>query len=180
MSEDYAQIANDVITGIGLLRHAAPNPMKANARNDGTGFATMSGKPILEYRVKAHRIDAHRSTADTKEASIVLDTDLAGRTDAFNPAELLLAAIAACMIKGAERVAPMLKFDLRGMEVRLHGVRQDTPPKIVSIDYEIIVDTSESEQRIDLLHKNIRKYGTVSNTIAEATRLEGIIRRAAP
>ena len=82
------------------------------------------------------------------------------------------------MIKGAERVTPMLKFDLRGMEVRLHGVRQDAPPRMIAIDYEIIVDTSESDQRIDLLHKNIRKYGTVSNTIAAAVELKGVIRRA--
>lgn len=135
---------------------------------------------MLEYRVSAQRIDAHGSTAETKSAVITLDTDIAGRVDAFNPAELLLASIAACMIKGAERVAPMLKFDLRGMEVRLHGVRQDAPPKMVRIDYEIIVDTPETEQRLDLLHKNIRKYGTVSNTIAEATRLEGSLRRKTP
>lgn len=137
----------------------------------------MTLTPMLEYRVKAYRVDAHGSTAETKEASLTLDTDLAGRSDAFNPAELLLAAIAACMIKGAERVAPMLKFDLRGMEVRVHGKRQDAPPKMISIDYEIIVDTPESDQRIDLLHKNIRKYGTVSNTIAAATELNGVIRR---
>jgi len=31
MSKDYAQIANDVITGVGLLRYAAPEPMKAFA-----------------------------------------------------------------------------------------------------------------------------------------------------
>lgn len=137
----------------------------------------MADIPMLEYRVKAYRVDAHGSTAETKEASLTLDTDLAGRADAFNPAELLLAAIAACMIKGAERVAPMLTFDLRGMEVRLHGIRQDAPPKMVAIDYEIVVDTPESDQRIDLLHKNIRKYGTVSNTIAAATQLNGTIRR---
>ncbi|MBY0568830.1 MAG: OsmC family protein [Hyphomonadaceae bacterium] len=133
---------------------------------------------MLEYRVSARRVDAHGSTAETKATSITLDTDIAGRADAFNPAELLLASIAACMIKGAERVAPMLKFDLRGMEVRLHGIRQDAPPKMIRIDYEIIVETPESDQRIDLLHKNIRKYGTVSNTIAAATELNGVIRRA--
>lgn len=133
---------------------------------------------MLEYRVSARRVDAHGSTAETKATSITLDTDIAGRADAFNPAELLLASIAACMIKGAERVAPMIKFDLRGMEVRLHGIRQDAPPKMIRIDYEIIVDTPESDQRIDLLHKNIRKYGTVSNTIAAATELNGVIRRA--
>ena len=31
-----------------------------------------------------------------------------GRSDAFNPAELFLASIAACMIKGIERVIPLL------------------------------------------------------------------------
>ncbi len=135
---------------------------------------------MLEYRVKARRIDAHGSTAETKAAAITLDTDIAGRMDAFNPAELLLASIAACMIKGAERVAPMIKFDLHSMEVRLHGVRQDAPPKMTRIDYEIIVDTTETDQRLELLHKNIRKYGTVSNTIAAAMELTGVIRRATP
>jgi uncharacterized OsmC-like protein len=133
----------------------------------------------LEYKVTARRVDAHGSLARTKEAEIVLDTAMAGRPDAFNPAELFLAAIAACMIKGIERVTPMLKFKLDGVEVRLHGVRQDAPPRMVSVDYELIVDTDESDQRLELLHTNVRKYGTISNTVAEATRLEGVIKRKA-
>ena len=48
---------------------------------------------------------------------------------------------------------------------------------MVSIDYELIVETDENDQRLELLHKNVRKYGTISNTVAEATKLEGIIRR---
>jgi len=131
----------------------------------------------MDYRVVARRIDRHGSVASAKSSEILLDTDLAGRADAFNPAELLLAAVAACMIKGIERVAPMLHFDLRGAEVSLHGVRQDSPPKIVSIEYRLLIDTDESEQRLELLHKNVRKYGTISNTVAEATRLEGTIGR---
>lgn len=81
------------------------------------------------------------------------------------------------MIKGIERVTPMLKLDLQGVEIKLHGVRQDSPPKMMSIDYEIVVDTSENDQRLALLHKNIRKFGTISNTVAEATTLKGTIRR---
>jgi len=133
---------------------------------------------MMEYRVTARRIDAQGSLARAKSAEIVLDTAMAGRPDAFNPAEMLLAALAACMIKGVERVLPMIHFDLRGVEVRLHGVRQDSPPKIVSIDYELIVDTDESDQRLDLLHRNVRKYGTISNTLAECTNLQGTISRA--
>src|SRR5690242_9670731 len=83
-------------------------------------------KDMLEYDVVAKRTDSHGSAAHCKDAVIVLDTDINGRPDAFNPAELLLAAIAACMIKGIERIAPMIHFQFRGVEVRLHGVRQDS------------------------------------------------------
>ena len=134
---------------------------------------------MLEYRVGARRIDSHGSVASTKDAEITLATDIGGRPDAFNPAELFLAAIAACMIKGIERVTPMLKFELRGVEVKLHGIRQDSPPKMISVDYEIVVDTDETDQRLELLHTNVRKYGTISNTVAVATKLEGVIRRKA-
>lgn len=133
---------------------------------------------MLEYTVQAYRVDAHGSKATAKDATLVLDTDVEGRRDAFNPAELLLAAVAACMIKGIERVAPMLHFDVRGVEVKLRGARQDSPPKMLSIDYELIVDTPESDQRLALLHTNVRKYGTISNTVAEALALNGrIVRR---
>lgn len=132
---------------------------------------------MLEYRVNARRLDAHGSVASCKATTLSLDTDVNGRQDAFNPAELFLAAIAACMIKGIERVTPILKFELRGVEVHVRGVRQDSPPKMTSIDYELIVDTDEDNHRLDLLHQNVRKYGTISNTVATATRLQGVIRR---
>jgi uncharacterized OsmC-like protein len=132
----------------------------------------------LTFDVTARRLDAHGSTAHCKDADLALDTDLAGRRDAFNPAELLLAALSACMLKSIERVAPILKFQLRGVEVHVHGVRQDVPPRMESIDYEIVVDTDESEHRLELLHENVRKYGTVFNTVAPGTTLGGVLRRA--
>ena len=132
---------------------------------------------MLEYEVHARRVDAHGSLATTKQAELVIDTDLKGRDDAFNPAELFLASIAACILKGIERVTPMLKFDLRGVEVRLKAVRQDAPPKIISVDYEISVDSYESDQRLELLHTNVRKYGTIFNTVAEAAGLSGTLQR---
>jgi uncharacterized OsmC-like protein len=132
---------------------------------------------MLEYRVAAERVDEHGSLAHCKDANLVLDTDIAGRRDAFNPAELFLAAIAACMIKGIERVTPTLHFDLKGVEVHLTAVRQDAPPRIVSVDYELVVETDETDQRIELLHTNVRKYGTIFNTVAEAANLTGTVRR---
>lgn len=132
---------------------------------------------MLEYHVQTLRIDGHGSEVTAKQAKLTVDTDPQGRADAFNPAEMLLGALAACIIKGAERVLPTLGFSLRGLEVRLHAVRQDSPPRIVGIDYEIIVDTDEPDHRVELLHTNIRKYGTISNTLALAVPVTGTIRR---
>lgn len=132
---------------------------------------------MLDYNVSARRIDAHGAEATSQEARIVLDTDLQGRPDAFNPAELLLASVAACMLKSIERVTPMLQFRLEGVDISLTGQRQDTPPQMVAIQYEIVVETGETDQRLDLLHRNIRKFGTISNTVAAALDLQGTIRR---
>ena len=134
----------------------------------------------MRFHVAARRVDAHGSLAVCKQAALALDTDLAGNSEAFNPAELLLAALSACMIKGIERVTPILKFQLRGVEVTVDGVRQDVPPKMESIRYEIVVDTDETDRRIDLLHDNVKKYGTVFNTVAPGTDLAGVMKRKAP
>lgn len=141
----------------------------------------MEAKQKMTFEVRSEWVNHNESISfcetTGKSATIKLDTNLNGNPDAFNPAELLMAAISACMIKGMERVAPMLKFVFRGVEVRLHGVRRDVPPKMESIDYEIIVDTDEDEHRLELLHKNIRQYGTVFNTVVSGTNLQGAIRR---
>ncbi|MEX2502514.1 MAG: OsmC family protein [Trueperaceae bacterium] len=132
----------------------------------------------MSFDVTARRVDAHGSSAVCKDAEITLDTDLDGRRDAFNPADLLLASLAACMLKGIERVVPSLEFELRAAEVRIHGVRRDVPPSMESIRYEIRVDSDESEDRLALLHRNVRQYGTVFNTVASGTDLSGTLRRA--
>lgn len=136
-------------------------------------------EPKLAFHVETIRLDAHSSRARCKRAEIALDTDLAGNPNAFNPAELLLAALSACIIKGIERITPMISFSLRGVEVNVDGVRQDAPPGMESITYEIVVDTDESDRRLELLHDNVKKFGTVFNTVAPGTQLSGVLRRKA-
>ena len=130
------------------------------------------------YSVTATRLDGHGTRMTCKSAAFIADTDPAGRADAFNPAELLLASVAACLLKGIERVTPLLDFTLRGVTIHMTGERQDTPPRMTRIDYEILVDTDETDRRLDLLHQNLRKYGTISNTVALAVPLNGRVGRA--
>ncbi|TGN04699.1 OsmC family protein [Leptospira bandrabouensis] len=134
-------------------------------------------KPKMNFHVETVRVDSHSSLSRCKSAEIALDTDMAGNSNAFNPAELLLSALSACIIKGVERVAPILHFQMKGIQVIVDGIRQDVPPKMESIRYQVIVDTDESEDRLHLLHENIKKYGTVFNTVAPGTDLAGEILR---
>jgi len=138
---------------------------------------TTAQKPF-EYTATANRIDAHRSAAQCKDPEIAVDTDTAGRTDACNPAEPLLAALAAGILKSMERVAPMLQFQCRDVQVHLQGFRQKVPPTMSRIDDEITVDTEKVDHRLELPHENVGKFGTVFNTAASGTELTGTVRRA--
>jgi len=132
---------------------------------------------MLEYQITARRLDAHGSMVHCKQAEIIIDTDINGRVDAFNPAELLLASVAACILKNIERVSPMIHFDYQGVTVEVHGERQDAPPKMASINYKIILDTDEDDHKLELLHHNIQKFGTIYNTVSAATTLQGSLLR---
>jgi len=54
---------------------------------------------------------------------------------------------------------------------------RNVPPRLESVRYEIIVDTDESDQRLRLLHENVKKYGTVFNTVSPGTELSGVLVR---
>ena len=90
---------------------------------DGARDVMSNSKAKLTFEVEAWRADAHGSRARCKNAEIVLDTDLAGRAVALNPAELLLAALAACMLKSIERVA---RLQLQALCVAQCGRRGST------------------------------------------------------
>ncbi|MBP2562420.1 putative OsmC-like protein [Neorhizobium galegae] len=132
---------------------------------------------MLDYRIAARRINAEGSVANARTAEIQLESGLSGSPDAFNPAELLLAAIGYRLVKRIEHVTPMLDFKLGGVEVSPDAVRQENPPRIISIDYGLVVDSNESDRRLELRHKNVLKYGMISNTVAAATHLDGTIKR---
>ncbi len=70
----------------------------------------------MKFHVTSKWIDAHSSVSRCKNAEIAIDTALEGNLEAFNPAELLLSALTACMIKGIMRVSPILDFKLNGLK----------------------------------------------------------------
>jgi len=101
--------------------------------------------------------------------------DTGSISDGFRPgpAELLCASLAACLLKNIERYSELLPFEYRAAAVAVEAERQDSPPKMTRMHYRIEIVTDEPQTRVELLHKNIRKYGTITNTLAAGCELTG-------
>ncbi len=130
----------------------------------------------MTFEVSAKRIDASGSLVSAKATELVIDTSLAGRLDALNPVELLLASLSACIIKGIDRVAGTLGIEYASVHVALTAHRPDDEARIDDISYLITIGTSADQAKLELLHKNLMKFGTIYNTVKSGTRLAGEIK----
>lgn len=130
---------------------------------------------MLEYQIAAQNTNGGTAHAEVNHAQIYFDSS-AGRKDKLpNPAELLLTSLAACMLKNVERFSTILKFEYKTARVEIIGIRNDSPPYISAINYVLQVESDMKENKLRLLHKNILKYGTITNTLAKSTVLNGTI-----
>ncbi|MFP4132501.1 MAG: OsmC family protein, partial [Thiohalospira sp.] len=101
------------------------------------------------------------------------------RENALSPPALLVSSLGACMIRGIQRARPMLRMEIDGIRIHLRGWRQDSPPAMARIEYNVTVTTDADEEMLDLLHRNIAK-GTIYATLAAGTELIGEVRAADP
>lgn len=103
--------------------------------------------------------------------------DTGSISDGFRPgpAELLCASLAACLLKNIERYAEMLPFDYTIASVSVEAEREEAPPRIARMRYQVEIATDEPDHRVELLHRNIRKFGTITNTLAAACEISGRI-----
>lgn len=92
-----------------------------------------------------------------------------------NPAELLLGAFAACCLKNVERFSKILKFHYETAQIEVKAERQNAPSKITSIHYIIQIKSDDERLNVKLLHKNIKKHGTIYNTLKAACTISGDI-----
>jgi hypothetical protein len=74
-----------------------------------------------------------------------------------------------------ETVGCRTTFDSAPVPIRHSRRRARTPPQFAEIEYEIRVVTDESRRRVELLHHNLSRYGTVYNTLAAVCDTHGRI-----
>jgi len=139
---------------------------------DGGQAESVSSAPT-SYRIEARIVRPGISAATSKKELIEFDTS-AGQGDALpGPADLLTMAFAACVLKNVERFSQILPFRYEGASIEVVAERQDAPPKMTRLTYSLHLATDEPEQRVELLHLNIRRHGTIFNTLAATCDVSG-------
>lgn len=96
------------------------------------------------------------------------------------PAELLAGAFAACLLKNVARSSAMLPFAYETAQVTVTLHRQEAPPRFTAVEYDLHLVTAEPTHRVELLHRNLEKFGTVYNTLAAVCDVSGAITSSAP
>jgi uncharacterized OsmC-like protein len=76
---------------------------------------------------------------------------------------LLCAALSACILKNVERFTQMLPFRYESASIEVSADHEEPPPRIVRMHYRLRVVTDEPAARVELLHRNIRKFRCASH-----------------
>ncbi len=131
--------------------------------------------PALTYEVQARIVQPGVSEIHAKQQRIAFDSAPQMGDVLPGPAELLCGAFGACLLKNVERFSEMLPFAQHGASVHVTAERQQDPPMFTAIRYELRIATDEPQARVELLHRNLVKYGTVYNTLAEVCEISGTV-----
>lgn len=132
---------------------------------------------MLEYEITASLQQGGIAKASANHSEIAFDAT-SGRDDVLpNPAELLLTSLAACMLKNVQRYSEILQLPYSSARVKIAGKRNENPPFMSEIHYVLEVDTDVDDRQLSTWHKNILKFGTITNTISRACLLTGEMKR---
>ena len=155
-----------------------PHP-RPQATPSNTGeTVSASGEPAgaaTSYAVEAESAHGGAATIATRATTIAFDGSASTGELLPGPADLLAAALAACILKNVERFSTILPFHYQRAHVHVEIERQEPPPRIARAHYSLRIITDEPEHRLELLHRNILRFGTITNTLAAACELEGTI-----
>ena len=128
---------------------------------------------MLEYHITAESNPGGKAIAKSKETIIPFDAAAESGEQWPNPAELYLASFAACILKNVERYSHILHIPYIKASISVKGWRRDVPPAMIKVYYELTVWSPEEERRINLLHRNIEKFGTIYNTVSASCEVTG-------
>jgi uncharacterized OsmC-like protein len=129
----------------------------------------------MKYSIKASSLSKQDASISIKKSTIKFGTTQLTSEVLPNPAELFLSAFGACILKNVERFSTLLKFRYSSAFITVSGTRQEVPPKMDIIEYQLTIYSNDDTLNKDLLKKNIEKFGTIFNTVNASCSVIGVI-----
>ncbi len=131
----------------------------------------------MEYKSQASSIANQKATITVKSSSI--DFGITSETDLSlpNPAELFLSSLSACILKNIERFSQFMHFEYERAEIEITATRLEKPPRMDNISYELKIYSKDEDLNLNLLKKNIEKFGTIYNTVKDVCTITGNIKQ---
>jgi uncharacterized OsmC-like protein len=136
---------------------------------------TTTPASAMRYTVSASMRAGGAASVHARLSDIAFDGTAQAGDVLPGPADLLCAAMSACILKSVERFSHMLPFRYASASIEVTAERDEPPPRIARLHYRLRVVTDEPAARVELLHKNILMFGTITNTLALACELTGEI-----
>jgi len=127
----------------------------------------------MTYSIKAISTSKVSGVATIKDSEIIFGTTADETLP--NPAEVFLSSIAACILKNVERFSDLLNFEYSKAEIIINATRLEKPPRMDDIIYELTIFSQDPKIKVDLLKKNIEKFGTIYNTVKVSCAIDGEI-----
>lgn len=130
----------------------------------------------MEYICKSISKSNNNASIKIKNSEITFGITPESNNDLPNPAELFLGSFSACILKNVERFSHLMNFKYSNTELTVSTTRLEKPPRIDEINYELIIYSQDKKLNVDLLKKNIEKFGTIFNTVKTSCSINGEIR----
>lgn len=121
----------------------------------------------MAYAVTVTQQDEYRAIATAREHELTLNIKKGDGSAGFNAAETLLSAVGACILTNINAISAKMRLQINDIQIHFTAVRQDEPPILTQIQYELILDSPEPPDKLEELYHLAVKWGTVTNTLTQ-------------
>ncbi|MGP1992133.1 OsmC family protein [Zobellia laminariae] len=131
----------------------------------------------MEYSIASRSSSKASALIDIKQSEISFGITPETADSLPNPAELFLGSFSSCILKNVERFSILMNFEYTNAEILVKATRLEKPPRMDNINYVLKVYSQDENLNIDLLKKNIEKFGTIYNTVKQSCTIHGEVQK---
>lgn len=131
----------------------------------------------MKYSIKASSLSKNNASINIKQSEIGFGITPESAETLPNPAELFLGSFSACILKNVERFSILMNFEYSNAEITVSATRLEKPPRMDELHYELRVYSQDNNLNINLLKKNIEKFGTIFNTVKSNCSINGEVKK---